>query len=55
MAKLIEKSNQLYDELFEKEFMPEENEKELALEDLAQIIEKLRTHWTLGKSYLETT
>jgi hypothetical protein len=35
--------------------MPEENKKELILEDLAQIIEKLRTHWTLAKSYLETT
>ncbi|MFJ3389464.1 transposase, partial [Lysinibacillus sp. NPDC086135] len=41
---LIEKSNQLYDELLEKEIMPEierENEKELALEDLAQIVEKV--------------
>ena len=41
---LIEKSNQLYDELLEKEIMPEierENEKELALEDLAQMVEKI--------------
>ena len=41
---LIEKSNQLYDELLEKEIMPEierENEKELALEDLAQMVEKV--------------
>lgn len=41
---LIEKSNQLYDELLEKEIIPEierENEKELALEDLAQMVEKV--------------
>jgi len=41
---LIEKSNQLYDELLEKEIIPEierENEKELALEDLAQMVEKI--------------
>ncbi len=41
---LIEKSNQLYDELLEKEIMPEiepGKEKELALEDLAQIVGKV--------------
>ncbi|EOW9528324.1 IS1182 family transposase [Bacillus cytotoxicus] len=40
----IEKSNQLYDELLEKEILPEierENEKEFALEDLTQMVEKV--------------
>ncbi len=41
---LIEKSNQLYDELFEKEMMPEierESEKELSTEELAQVVQKV--------------
>ncbi|WP_339260679.1 IS1182 family transposase [Lysinibacillus sp. FSL K6-3209] len=41
---LIEKSNQLYNELLEKEIIPEmerENEQELALEDLDQMVKKV--------------
>ena len=41
---LIEKSNQLYDELLEKEIIPEierENGEELAVEELAQMVEKV--------------
>ena len=41
---LIEKSNQLYDELLEKEIIPEierENVEELAVEELAQMVEKV--------------
>jgi transposase len=41
---LIEKSNQLYDELLEKEIIPEierENVEELAIEELAQMVEKV--------------
>lgn len=41
---LIEKSNQLYNELLEKEILPEierESEDELAIEELAQMVEKV--------------
>ena len=41
---LIEKSNQLYNELLEKEIIPEierENEEQLSLEELAQIVQKV--------------
>ena len=41
---LIEKSNQLYKELLEKEIMPEieqENEEQLSLEELAQVVQKV--------------
>lgn len=41
---LIEKSNQLYNELLEIEIMPEierESEKTLTLEELAQIVQKV--------------
>lgn len=51
----MQMAKQLYEELLEKEIIPEENEKELALKDLAQMIENLRTHWTFVTSYLETT
>ena len=40
---LIEKSNQLYNELFEKEILPElerENEEQLSLEELTQMVQK---------------
>ena len=42
--KLIEKSNQLYDELLEKEIIPaieRENEEELSVQELEEIVEKL--------------
>ncbi len=41
---LVEKSNQLYDELLEKEIMPEierESDEELTLEELAQLVQKV--------------
>ncbi|MFS0780390.1 IS1182 family transposase [Bacillus sp. 1P06AnD] len=41
---LIEKSNQLYKELLEKEIMPkieQENEEQLSLEELAQVVQKV--------------
>lgn len=41
---LVEKSNQLYDELLENEIMPEierENEQQLSVEELAQIVQKV--------------
>lgn len=41
---LIEKSNQLYNELLENEIIPQierENEEQLSLEELAQIVEKV--------------
>ena len=43
-AKLIEKSNQMYDELLEKEIIPEmerESEEELTTDELKEIVEKL--------------
>ena len=43
-ASLIEKSNQLYDELLEKEIIPEierENEEELSVEEMEDVVEKL--------------
>ena len=43
-ASLIEKSNQLYDELLEKEIIPEierENEEELSVKEMEKVVEKL--------------
>src|SRR5690606_41905916 len=42
--KLIEKSNQLYDELLEKEIIPaieRENEEELSVQEMEKVVEKL--------------
>src|SRR5699024_12502289 len=41
---LVEKSNQMYDELLEKEIIPEierENEEELSVEEMGEVVEKL--------------
>ncbi|MEB6551551.1 IS5/IS1182 family transposase, partial [Heyndrickxia sporothermodurans] len=41
---LIEKSNQLYDELLENEIIPEierESDEQLSLEELAQLVQKV--------------
>ena len=43
-AALVEKSNQMYDELLEKEIIPEierENSEELSIQELAEVVEKL--------------
>lgn len=43
-ANLIEKSNQMYDELLEKEIIPEierENEEELSVKEMEEVVEKL--------------
>src|SRR5699024_6509098 len=43
-SNLVEKSNQMYDELLEKEIIPEierENEEELSVEEMGEVVEKL--------------